>query len=80
MIDPRRPAPFTDELFESAVRTVLKEGRGATSLLQRKFQIGYSRAARLIESMTRQGILGPHRGAGSRKVLITQKEWNRRQR
>jgi S-DNA-T family DNA segregation ATPase FtsK/SpoIIIE len=64
-----------DELFDEAVELVLREGRGSTSLLQRAFSVGYSRAARLIEAMTKGGVLGPHNGSSAREVLITLEQW-----
>jgi S-DNA-T family DNA segregation ATPase FtsK/SpoIIIE len=67
-----------DELFDQAVRVVLKSKRGAASMLQRAFFIGYNRASRLIEMMTEQGILGPHRGSKQRELLITLEEWEER--
>jgi S-DNA-T family DNA segregation ATPase FtsK/SpoIIIE len=64
-----------DELFDEAVELVLREGRGSTSLLQRAFSVGYSRAARLIEAMTKTGVLGPHNGSSAREVLLTLEQW-----
>jgi S-DNA-T family DNA segregation ATPase FtsK/SpoIIIE len=69
-----------DELFEDAVRVVLTEGRGSTSLIQRHFSIGYSRAARLIDAMTKMGILGPHNGSNAREILITLEQWEARKK
>jgi S-DNA-T family DNA segregation ATPase FtsK/SpoIIIE len=64
-----------DDLFEEAVEKVLTEGRGSTSLIQRHFSIGYSRAARLIDAMTKAGILGGHNGSNAREILITLDQW-----
>ncbi len=64
-----------DELFDEAVEIVLREGRGSTSLIQRHLQIGYSRAARLIDAMTKTGILGPHNGSNAREILVTLEQW-----
>jgi S-DNA-T family DNA segregation ATPase FtsK/SpoIIIE len=58
--------------FDDAVRVVLSEGRGSTSLLQRTLKVGYGHAAHLIESMAKMGIVGGHRGSRARKVIITQ--------
>lgn len=69
-----------DEFFEDAVRLVLTEGRGSTSLIQRHFSIGYSRAARLIDAMTKMGILGPHNGSNAREILITLEQWEARKK
>ncbi len=59
-----------DDLFKDAVRVVIDSGKASTSLLQRRLRIGYSRAARIIESMEEQGIVGPADGARPREVLI----------
>ena len=64
-----------DELFDEAVQVVLQEQRASTSFLQRKFKIGYSRAARLIETMEKFGIVGKHSGAAPRERLVTRDQW-----
>lgn len=64
-----------DELFEEAVQVVLQEQRASTSFLQRKFKVGYSRAARLIETMEKFGIVGRHSGANPREILVTWEQW-----
>ena len=58
-----------DELFNEAVEAVVKAGKASTSLLQRRLRIGYARAARLIESLEEQGIIGPADGSRPREVL-----------
>ncbi len=60
-----------DELFEDAVRLVVETGNASISMLQRRFRIGYARAARLIDMMELQGIVGPYRGQKPREVLRT---------
>jgi S-DNA-T family DNA segregation ATPase FtsK/SpoIIIE len=60
-----------DDLFKDAVRVVIDSGKASTSLLQRRLRIGYSRAARIIESMEEQGIVGQADGARPREVLIS---------
>ena len=69
---------FQDELLDRAAEIVIEEGRGSVSFLQRKLGIGYTRSARLIEMLASQGILGEHRGAKPREVLVTPEEWNER--
>jgi S-DNA-T family DNA segregation ATPase FtsK/SpoIIIE len=69
-----------DELFEDAVRVVLEEQRGSTSLLQRKLQVGYSRASRLIETMEAFGIVGKHNGSSARDILMTWEQWEARKK
>ena len=64
-----------DDLFDEAVELVLREGRGSTSLIQRAFSVGYSRAARLIDAMAKMGIVGQHNGSNAREILITLEQW-----
>lgn len=64
-----------DELFEEVVEFVLTEERASTSLLQRRFRIGYNRAARLIDSMHDRGIISAQNGSRPRDVLITKAQW-----
>jgi S-DNA-T family DNA segregation ATPase FtsK/SpoIIIE len=64
-----------DDLFNDAVLVVLDTGRGSVSLLQRRLTIGYSRASRMIEQMEAAGILGHHKTAQAREVLISPEEW-----
>ncbi|HEY2841456.1 MAG TPA: DNA translocase FtsK 4TM domain-containing protein [Pirellulales bacterium] len=66
-----------DELFEGAVDVVIREGRGSVSLLQRALGIGYGRAARLIDYMAEDGIVGTYNGSQAREVLITIEDWQR---
>lgn len=60
-----------DELFNEAMEAVVKANKASTSLLQRRLRIGYARAARLIESLEEQGIIGPADGSRPRLVLKT---------
>lgn len=60
-----------DDMFKDAVRVVVEMRKASTSLLQRKLRIGYSRAARIIEEMEEQGIIGPADGSRPREVLIS---------
>ncbi|MFP6750289.1 MAG: DNA translocase FtsK 4TM domain-containing protein [Pirellulaceae bacterium] len=64
-----------DELYESAIEVVVRERRGSLSLLQRTLGIGYGRAARLIDFMAEDGIVGDYNGSKSREVLLTMEEW-----
>ncbi|MBM7701175.1 DNA segregation ATPase FtsK/SpoIIIE-like protein, partial [Bacillus iocasae] len=61
-----------DELFYEACEYVLEQGGASTSSLQRRFRIGYNRAARLIDMMEEQGIISEARGSKPRDVLITE--------
>ncbi len=60
-----------DEFYEPAVRLVVTQGYASTSMIQRRFKIGYTRAARIVDAMETQGIVGPPDGARPREVLIT---------
>lgn len=62
---------FQDEYFEPAVRLVVSTGRASTSMIQRRYRIGYTRAARMVDAMEKIGIVGPPDGANPREVLIT---------
>ena len=64
------PALRRDPLFERAGRIVIGEQRGAASLLQRKLQVGYTRAARLIDQLSDARVVGPYEGSKSREVLM----------
>lgn len=64
-----------DPLFDKAVDIVVASGRGSVSLLQRRLEIGYSRASRLIEQMAQAGLVGDYKGSQAREVAITEKEW-----
>ena len=65
----------SDPMLEEAIESVVELGQASTSLLQRKLRVGYARAGRLIDTMEQMGIVGPHEGSKSRKVLITKQEW-----
>ncbi|WP_305926740.1 DNA translocase FtsK [Bacillus mycoides] len=64
-----------DELFFDACQFVVEQGGASTSSVQRKFRIGYNRAARLIEEMESQGIISEGRGTKPRDVLISEDEF-----
>ncbi len=60
-----------DAMFKDAVNCVIESGKASASLLQRRLRVGYARAARLIEDMEEQGIIGPADGARPRDVLVS---------
>jgi S-DNA-T family DNA segregation ATPase FtsK/SpoIIIE len=60
-----------DSLFEEAARLVVMHQQGSTSLIQRKFAIGYNRAGRIMDQLEAAGIVGPFEGSKARQVLIT---------
>ena len=65
----------SDGLFPAAVDVVLETGMASVSMLQRRLKLGYSRAARLVDQMEEQGIVGPFEGSKPRQVLITKAQW-----
>lgn len=69
----------SDPMLEDAIKLVVEAGQASTSLLQRRLRLGYARAGRLIDTMEQMGIVGPHEGSKSRKVLMTQQQWMERQ-
>jgi len=64
------PRAQEDSLYPEAKRVVIEERRASASLLQRKLRVGYARAARLIDMLEEQGVIGPSRGSKSRRVYI----------
>lgn len=70
------PLKNRDELYEAAVDVVVRERRGSVSLLQRCLGIGYGRAARLIDFMAEDGIVGEYNGSQAREVAISVAEWD----
>ena len=65
------------EKVEAPIRMHTRTWRekASVSMLQRQFRIGYNRAARLMDDLEKQGIVGPEEGSKPRKVLITKSEW-----
>jgi S-DNA-T family DNA segregation ATPase FtsK/SpoIIIE len=64
-----QPSDDQDPLYEEAVRLVLQMGKASTSTLQRHLRLGYGRAARILDTMQRDGIIGPPDGSKPREVL-----------
>lgn len=64
-----------DDMFDDAVKVVLETRRGSVSLLQRRLNVGYGRAAKLIEMMAAAGIVGEYKGTQSREATISLEEW-----
>lgn len=60
-----------DDMYKDALRVVIESRKASTSLLQRRLRVGYARAARIIEEMEEQGVIGPADGARPREVLIS---------
>ena len=59
----------SDELYEQAKEEVMRAGKASTSYIQRKLRVGYSRAARLIDLLEKNGVIGPGDGAKAREVI-----------
>lgn len=66
----RGGAEEKDELFDEAVAVVLETGQASTSNLQRRMRLGYTRAARIIDQMEAEGLVGPAQGAKAREIYI----------
>ena len=64
----------SDDIYQRAVAVVKRERKASTSLLQRKLNLGYGRAARIIDRMEEEGIIGPDRGAGKPREVFAQAE------
>jgi S-DNA-T family DNA segregation ATPase FtsK/SpoIIIE len=64
-----------DPLFDKAVDILVETQRGSVSLLQRRLEIGYSRASRLVDQMAAAGIVGEYKGSQAREVLLNKQEW-----
>ena len=65
----------TDELLPEAIELVVRSGQASVSMLQRRFRIGYNRAARIVDMMEARGIVSAQDGSRPRQVLITEEEY-----
>ncbi|MCH3971754.1 MAG: hypothetical protein LKE53_03130 [Oscillospiraceae bacterium] len=70
-----RGAEDKDDLFESAVEVVFETKQASTSMLQRRLNLGYSRAGRLVDMMEEAGIVGPFEGSKPRAILMTYQQY-----
>ena len=64
-----------DEMFEQAKEMVIKSGKASASFLQRRLSVGYARAARLIDELEEEGIVGPANGSKPREILVSKEEY-----
>lgn len=64
-----------DELYDQAVQIVVEAKQASVSLLQRRMRVGYTRAARLIDSMEARGVVGPYEGSKPREVLLSPEQY-----
>jgi DNA segregation ATPase FtsK/SpoIIIE-like protein len=67
-----------DELYDQTLQLVMEKGQASTSMIQRYFRIGYNRAARIMDTLEREGIIGAMDGIKPRKVLISQADLDNR--
>ena len=70
----RRGEAIDDDLYDEAIQVVLNSGQASASLLQRRLRVGYARAARLLDMMEQEGVIGPANGAKPRDILIDRAE------
>jgi len=68
-----------DELLPKAIELVIDAGQASVSLIQRKFKVGYARAARIVDQMEARGIVGGFEGSKPRQILITKQQWHEMQ-
>jgi S-DNA-T family DNA segregation ATPase FtsK/SpoIIIE len=66
---------FDDEYYEDAKELVVRSGKASASMIQRRFRVGYNRAARMVDMMQEEGIVGAHRGSKARKVLVDKADY-----
>ncbi len=64
-----------DEMYDEAVRVVIETNQASVTILQRRLRLGYGRAARLIDMMEQQGIVGPYAGSKARDILVDREKW-----
>jgi len=64
-----------DEMYDEAVRVVVETNQASVTILQRRLRLGYSRAARLIDMMEQQGLVGPYAGSKARDILVDREKW-----
>ncbi|WP_068619226.1 FtsK/SpoIIIE family DNA translocase [Paenibacillus tuaregi] len=76
----QEPEEQLDELYDQAVQIVLEAKQASVSLLQRRMRVGYTRAARLIDSMEARGVVGPYEGSKPREVLTSIEQYKQQNR
>ncbi len=64
-----------DELYDEAVRIVMESNQASVSILQRRMRLGYTRAARIIDVMEMDGLVGPYEGSKPRRILVDRQSW-----
>lgn len=69
------PDEINDELLPRAIELVVESGQASVSLIQRKFRVGYARAARIVDQMEARGIISGYEGSKPRQILISKQQW-----
>jgi S-DNA-T family DNA segregation ATPase FtsK/SpoIIIE len=64
-----------DELYDEAVRVIMESNQASVSILQRRMRLGYTRAARIIDTMEQEGLVGSFEGSKPRKILVDREAW-----
>ncbi len=64
-----------DEIYDEAVKIVMESNQASVSILQRRLRLGYTRAARIIDMMEQEGLIGPFEGSRPRKILVDRQDW-----
>ncbi len=64
-----------DDIYDEAVRIIMESNQASVSILQRRLRLGYTRAARIIDMMELEGLVGPFEGSRPRKILVDRSEW-----
>ena len=64
-----------DELYDEAVRVIMESNQASVSILQRRMRLGYTRAARIIDIMELEGLVGPYEGSKPRRILVDRENW-----
>jgi len=66
-----------DDLYDEAVKIIMESNQASVSILQRRMRLGYTRAARIIDTMEQEGLVGPFEGSKPRKILVDREAWIR---
>ncbi|MFH1355092.1 MAG: DNA translocase FtsK [Candidatus Omnitrophota bacterium] len=64
-----------DELYDQAVKVIMESNQASVSILQRRMRLGYTRAARIIDAMEQDGLIGNFEGSKPRRILVDREQW-----
>jgi S-DNA-T family DNA segregation ATPase FtsK/SpoIIIE len=64
-----------DEMDDEGVRVVIETNQASVTILQRRLRLGYGRAARLVDMMEQNGLVGPYNGSKGREILVDREKW-----